>query len=277
MGGGARTIRLLTTVTAIMSTAPLLSPIVGSGLLIVFEWPSVFWALMVFGAVIAAATFLFVPETRPRADSGAVGSSPILSAVNALFRSRDFVVGTLLTATVFGGYAVLLSIGASVAEVPYGIPPQLFGFLFAIAALALVAGSVCARLVAPRLGVERVVMTGTVIAALAGAGLLIVGAGTPSLLALWVAVTGYLLAFGMLFPTGTAMALEPAGRMAGLGASLIGAIQMLTGAAAATLGAALFDGSHVALSTPMGSAGLLCLLFRLADLAANRRPPTPTP
>ena len=179
MGGGARTIRLLTTVTAILSAAPLLSPIVGSGLLIVFEWPSVFWALMVFGAVIALATFLFVPETRPQADGGAVRFPPILSAVNALFRSRDFVVGTMLTATVFGGYAVLLSIGASVAEVPYGIPPQLFGFLFAIAAVALVIGSVCARLVAPRLGLERVVTTGAVIAGLAGAGLLIVRSWSP--------------------------------------------------------------------------------------------------
>ena len=276
MGGGARTIRLLTTVTAILSAAPLLSPIVGSGLLIVFEWPSVFWALMVFGAVIALATFLFVPETRPQADGGAVRFPPILSAVNALFRSRDFVVGTMLTATVFGGYAVLLSIGASVAEVPYGIPPQLFGFLFAIAAVALVIGSVCARLVAPRLGLERVVTTGAVIAGLAGAGLLIVGAGAPSLAVLWTAVAVYLLAFGMLFPTGTAKALEPAGRMAGLGASLTGAMQMLTGAAAATLGAALFDGSHVALSTPMGIAGLLCLLIRLADLATNQRRTNPS-
>ena len=123
MGGGARIIRLLTTVTAIMSTAPLLSPIVGSGLLMVFEWPSVFWALMVFGAVLALATFLFIPETRPRTDGGEVGPPPILAAVSALFWSRDFVGGTLLTATVFGGYAMLLSIGASVAEVPYGIPP----------------------------------------------------------------------------------------------------------------------------------------------------------
>ena len=142
--------------------------------------------------------------------------------------------------------------------------------------MALVTGSVCARLVAPRLGLERVVTTGAVIAGLAGAGLLIVGARAPSLAVLWTAVAVYLLAFGMLFPTGTAMALEPAGQMAGLGASLIGAMQMLTGAAAATLGAALFDGSHVALSTPMGIAGLLCLLTRLADLATNQRRSTPS-
>ena len=271
MGGGARTIRLLTTVTTILSAAPLLSPIVGSGLLMVFEWPSVFWALAVFGVAMALATYLFLPETRPRIDGGGAATSSILIATKSLFRSRDFVVGTLLTATVFGGYAVLLSIGASVAEVPYGIPPQLFGFLFAVAALALVAGSVCARLVAPRLGVERVVTTGSVIAGLAGAGLLLVGAGSPTLPVLWAAVTGYLLAFGMLFPTGTAKALEPAGRMAGLGASLIGAMQMLVGAVGAALGAALFNGSHAALSTPMGIAGLLCLFCRLADLATDRQ------
>ena len=277
MGGGARTIRLLTTVTAILSAAPLLSPIVGSGLLAVFEWPSVFWALAVFGVVMALATYLFLPETRPQIDRDAADTPSIPVAVKTLFRSRDFVVGAMLTATVFSGYAVLLSIGAAVAEVPYGIPPQHFGFLFAVAALALVMGSVCARLVAPRLGVERVVTTGAVIAGLAGAGLLLVGAGSPTLPVLWAAVTGYLLAFGMLFPTGTAKALEPAGRMAGLGASLIGAMQMLVGAAAATLGAAIFDGTHAALTTPMGITGLVCLVCRLIDLVTYRRRTNPSP
>ncbi len=275
MGGGTRTIRLLTTVTAIMSAAPLLSPIVGSGLLVVFEWPSVFWALSVFGAVIALATFLFIPETHPRTAGEVLGSPSFLLALGILFRSRDFVVGTTLTATVFGGYAVLLSIGASVAEVPYGIAPQFFGFLFAVAAVALVAGSVGSRYLAPRLGMERVVTTGSVLAGVAGVSLLLVGPGTPSLPVLWAAVTGYLLAFGMLFPTGTAKALEPAGRMAGFGASMIGAIQMTTGAAAAALGAALYDGTHIALGTLMGVAGLLCLFWRLADLATNRQRRTP--
>lgn len=271
LGGGARTVRILTTMTAIFSAAPLLSPIAGSGLLVVFDWPSVFWALAVFGAVLALAAFIFVPETRPRIDGSASSGPSILSAMGTLFRARDFLMGAILTMTAFGGYAVLLSIGASVAETPYGIAPQSFGFLFALAAVALVIGSVSARFMAPRFGLEKVVTTAAVIAGLAGAVLFIVGAGTPSLYVLWAAVSGYLLAFGMLFPTGTAKALEPAGRMAGLGASLLGAMQMLTGAATATLGAALFDGTHIALSTPMGIAGLLCLFWRLCEVLLFRR------
>ena len=84
-------------------------------------------------------------------------------------------------------------------------------------------------------------------------------------------VFGYLLAFGVLFPTATAKALEPAGRMAGLGASLIGAMQMLCGAGAAALASALFDGSQFTLSWAMGAAGVLCLVWRAGDLAIKQR------
>ena len=271
MGGGARTLLLLTTMTAILSAAPLLSPIAGSALLVVFEWPSVFWALAVFGVVMALASFLFVPETRPETDADRPTFGRLLTDVGTLFRARDFVVGTVVTSTVFGGYAVLLSIGAVVAEVRYGVAPQAFGFLFAVAAVALVVGSVGARFMAPRLGVERVVTTGAVLAGLAGVALLLVGRGNPGLPMLWAAVAGYLLAFGMLFPTATAKALEPAGRMAGLGASLIGAMQMLCGAAGAAVSASLFDGSHQALTSAMGGAALLCLLWRMIDLSVGRR------
>tara|TARA_Y100001934_G_scaffold245429_2_gene303657 strand:- start:5440 stop:6654 length:1215 start_codon:yes stop_codon:yes gene_type:complete len=276
MGGGARTVRLLTTMTAIFSAAPLLSPIVGSGLLMVFEWPSVFWALVVFGALLILATVLFIPETRPRTTDGAQTPPSVLNNLGILLRARDFNVGMFLTTTVFAGYAVLLSIGASVAEKPYGIPPQLFGFLFAVAAVASVTGSVSARFMATRLGLERVISTGTAIVGVAGAGFLIIGAGTPSLPVLWVVVACYLLGFGMLFPTGTAKSLGPAGRMAGLGASVLGAVQMLTGAAAAALGAVMFDSTNFALSTLMGAAGLLCLVIRAIDMAAQRNTKTPS-
>lgn len=269
MGGGVRTVRLLTTMTAIFSAAPLLSPIVGSLLLMVFDWSSVFWALGVFGALLIFATILFIPETRPKTVSDVHKSPSALISLGTLFRTPDFVVGILLTTTVFGGYAVLLSIGATIAEDPYGIPAQLFGFLFAAAAVASVAGSVGARVMAPSLGLEKVITTGSTIVGVAGVGFLIIGAGTPSLTVIWVAVACYLLGFGMLFPTGTAKSLEPAGRVAGLAASVLGAIQMLTGAGAAALGAMLFDSTHFALSTLMGCAGLLCYLIRIVDRATK--------
>ena len=129
----------------------------------VFDWSSVFWALGVFGALLIFATILFIPETRPKTVSDVHKSPSALISLGTLFRTPDFVVGILLTTRVFGGYAVLLSIGATIAEDPYGIPAQLFGFLFAAAAVASVAGSVGARLMAPSLGLEKVITTGSTI------------------------------------------------------------------------------------------------------------------
>ncbi|MHA1129004.1 MAG: hypothetical protein ACTSRN_08670, partial [Alphaproteobacteria bacterium] len=87
----------------------------------------------------------------------------------------------------------------------------------------------------------------------------------------WGAVCIYMLAFGLILPSAQAVALEPAGDMPGFASSVLGAMLMLAGALGAMVAAALFDGSHTAISGTMTIFGTLAVACLVAARLYDRR------
>ena len=92
----------------------------------------------------------------------------------------------------------------------------------------------------------------------------------PSLPVYWGGVCAYMLAFGLILPTGQALAMEPAGEFPGFASSVLGAVLMLVGALGATLAGVLFNGSHTAISGTMAIFGVLVVGCFLAGRAYDR-------
>lgn len=265
-GGGPATAALISTMTVVLGAAPLLAPAIGSGLLVLFDWPAIFWFLGLFGLLTAAATYAYVAESLPAEKRRAPSLAVRLRGAGQLFSAGEFLVGVGLSASIFGGYAALLSLGAVVALERFDVPGEAFGPLFTLAAVAFVAGSVIARQGIGRFGVQRVLTLGAMIAGAAGAGMALAAMTEPALPLFWALVGLYVLAFGMLLPAATALALEPAAEMAGFGSSLIGALQVLAGACGAQIAAAgLWSSSYLGLCWVMALAAFLCLGVRLAS------------
>jgi DHA1 family bicyclomycin/chloramphenicol resistance-like MFS transporter len=269
LGGGTATATLLATMTIILGGAPLLAPALGSLLVALFPWPAIFWFLGLFGLAAAAATLAFVPETHAVPSRRPMSLSQMAADAVTLFSNRDFVVAGALSCTIFGGYAALLSSGAAVTAVRYGVSAEAFGPLFGVAALAYVGGASVARRTVPRRGPRRVLAFSGIVAGAAGAFLVALSFAEPELPVLWSGVALFVAAFGMLGPSAMAVALEPAGRMAGFASSLLGTGTILSGAVGAVIAAALFDGTHRTLCWTMGGAGLIC--FTLWALGQARR------
>ena len=259
-GGGQRTARLLATIAMIFGAAPMLAPVLGSGLLLVTDWTGQFWFLAGLGVALVFAAQRFVgPGARGPRPRDAVKSS-YLGTVAKLLRERDFVVGCGALMSVFFGYATLISIGSAMTETRYGISPAGFGPLFALAASAVIFGPWLGRRILRTRSTVFALRVGAGICALASLALLIMAGLNASLPVLWSAVFGYVLGFGMLIPLANAIALEPAGEAAGLASSLLGAAPTLAGAAGAGLAAgAGFASPYQAICTIMGGSGLLCL------------------
>ena len=270
-GGGPATAALISTMTVVLGAAPLLAPAIGSGLLVLFEWPAIFWFLVLFGMATAVSCYLVLSESLPRERRRRLSLAGPLAASRRLFAARDFLVGVGVSGTIFAGYAALLSLGAAVALERYDVAAEAFGPLFTLAAVAFVAGSVIARQGVRRFGVQAVLTLGAGIAGLAGAGLALAAGADLALPVFWGLVGLYVLAFGLLLPAATALALEPAGEMAGFGSSLIGALQVLAGALGAQLAATgPWPDSYAALCWVMAGAAGLCLAVRLLSLAVRR-------
>ncbi len=261
LGGGARTAQALSAATIFLGGAPLLAPLSASGLLVIGDWRWIFWALVIFGAVVTASALLFVPETHPPEKRSVPSVREMWRETRQLLVTPGFFYGTSIVMAVFFGYMALLGIGSAVTEEAYGLPPTLFGPLFSVNALAFVAGAAAATRLANRYGVSAVIRGGAIIALVAGSYLLSLSLVTPSLAVLWSGIVIFQLSFGTLLALAIARALEPAGKIAGTASSVMGFVQTLLSASGAFVAAALFDGTHRSLCWVMGSAAIIIFVL----------------
>ncbi|SMF64786.1 MFS transporter, DHA1 family, bicyclomycin/chloramphenicol resistance protein [Tistlia consotensis] len=279
-GGGPATATLIARMTAIMGLAPLVAPAIGSGVLALGDWRQIFWLLAGFSLLLLLGVrrVLDGPDSERRrpGSRAALPFADYLRLLGPLFRAPEFYLGTAISSSAFLGYAGFLAVGATVAEQRYGVSPEAFGLLFAFNAGSFILGSFAARLAARRLGREAVLLGGAAIALAAGIGLgLIHDRAVPTVL-FWSLLCLYLLAFGILLPSATAMALEPGGGSAGLASSLIGAVQVVSGALGTALAASGFAGGlHSTLCLMMAGASAVSFGLALLGRALLRRPAWP--
>jgi DHA1 family bicyclomycin/chloramphenicol resistance-like MFS transporter len=269
-GGGPETAALISTMTVIIGGAPLIAPSVGSGLLTLGHWRWIFGFLVVFGLCLLVGIYLFLGQRKRRARREAMTVSAYARSALPLFRAPDFLLGIGISSSIFCGYAAFLAAGATVAHVRYGVSPEAFGPLFSIAAIAFTVGSVTARRSLRRTHVRRLLLIGAAVALAGGIGFAAIREAHPPLAGLWVLICLYILCFGLLVPTATAMALEPAGANAGLAASIIGTVQSLAGGLSSKLVATgLFGDSYRSLCLIMAVSTVAALVF--AVISYRRR------
>lgn len=247
--------RLMTVLGAILTISTMFAPVLGSGLLVLFSWRSLFIALTLLSLGFLAYTLLVLAETgRHRPERFTFGF--LAHAGRYLLTNRKFLVPMLAGGMVFGGYASLGATGAIIAETRYGVVPEAFGALIAIAALvntlgALSAGQLLKYVTLRQIGNGAACALAFVVVVHLGLSSL-----NPDLQVFWISVCAYVVMFGVIYPTAFASAMEPADEMPGFAASIMGSIQMAFGALGAFLASNLYDGTSAAIHYTMALFGM---------------------
>ena len=233
---GAAGARYLSRLMMVIGLAPILAPVVGGQLLRFTSWRGVFVALAVLGLALTAIGARLLPETLPRERRRAAGLGITLRTFAQLLADRRFV-GFVLIVGLGGGAMIGYVAGSSfVLQEVYGASPQLYGVLFGLNAVFLVAGAqVNAHLLATRsprsllrVGLVMLVVAGValvVIVSLPKAGLATVMAPLMLQMASWSFVQANALA----------LALTDHPEVAGTAAALLGVSQYAFGAFTAPL------------------------------------------
>jgi DHA1 family bicyclomycin/chloramphenicol resistance-like MFS transporter len=259
---GPRAVQTLSYITLTMSIAPLVAPIIGGFLINHFGWQAIFLFLGSFGLLLLTATVLLLPESLKDPDPRALRLDRLLSNAGAFFSNRRAVGCTLINSFVFAGLFTFLSGSPFVLIDLYGVPVARFGFYFALSALGLIMGAFINGRLAHRFSGERVMQGG--FALLLGAGALLVAVAWLRLggpLVLMLPIMAYVMALALIQPNSIAAAMEPLPHMAGLAASLMGAIQMGGGSLCGLAVAALYD------RTPMPMSGTIAAMALCAFLS----------
>ncbi len=257
---------LAATATAIL-VAPMLAPSLGGLAIEWLDWRAVF----ALSALLGAAVFWFAArnlrETRP-ADRSAGPSLRFWSSYRRLLGLREFRAYLVFGACMVSMIYTFVTGAPYVAIDVLDVSPARFGLLLFLPAFASFAGFIVAARVTHRIGSQRMMRGGAVIA-LAGAvpmaAFAVAGIWHP----LTLFVPGMLLGFAnaIAAPSSTIGAISRDPAIAGAASGLVGFLQLVTAAIATQLVAALTAHSPV----PLAVVVLVLCLVGLVGLVALRQ------
>jgi DHA1 family bicyclomycin/chloramphenicol resistance-like MFS transporter len=266
-------------ITMAMLVAPMLAPLVGGYLDHWFGWRSTFFAVLAVGAVVLTLAWLLLHETH---HDRRIGEGPL-----AMLRG----FGVLLRDAAFAGYALNVSFTTAVffaflAGAPYIMielmqrPSSEYGLYFMMNAFSYMAGNFASGRFATRIGPDRMIFTGSMLA-LAGVALLTALALGTSMIPLFlfgpVMLVG--IANGLSLPSAIASAISLRPDLAGTASGLVGFLQMMVGALATLLVGKLQDDTAFPMAAVMSAAAIIAFLgYCLARAAlALRAAAVPSP
>jgi DHA1 family bicyclomycin/chloramphenicol resistance-like MFS transporter len=219
--------------SAVNSVAPVIAPLLGAGILVTLGWRHLYSVLALVGLALVVMVAVALPETSPRVERELIGAYR-----RVLQLPRTLGLGLLVGASFFGYFALIA--GSSFALIDeLHISSTQFAFAFAINASSFIVAAALQGWLARKIDPEILLGTGAGITLLAALLTFAVDTYAPSVGAF--VATWTLYAFGIAFalPGSMATVLIAARRDAGLAAGLLGAAQMLGGAAGSSVNGAL--------------------------------------
>ena len=255
--------RVLSLTFVVFLMVPVIAPTLGALILKIAPWRAVFRVFAAFAGCVGLWTYMRLPETLHPEYRLALAPGKILAAYRAVLWNRIPLCYSL---------AVMLLVGALISYV--SMMPQIFGSVFHHASwmptmFALCAGSMgIASLLNSRIvehyGMRRISHLALMCYLAATAVHLAVALmGFESVTSFVVLQSMSMGSFALVAPNFGALAMEPLGAVAGVGASVQGFVTTCGGAVVASAIGRQFADSTVALTGGALVCGLLCLLVVL--------------
>ena len=234
--GGTEAARFFSTLGAVISLGPIVAPAIGGAVLLVTTWPGVFGFLAAVGVVLFGAVLLGTRETLPRERRRPASLGLALVTYRELLTHRRFMAYTLAAALAFAALFAYISASSFVYQRVFGVSPQVYGLLFGLNGLAILALERRQRTARPHAPAGRASdswplrANATVAALLAIAA--IAGGGAAAIIPLLFAFAGTM---GFIMANAITLALEGERERAGSASAVFGFLQFAAGAAVAPL------------------------------------------
>lgn len=257
--------RIMSFVMAVFILVPAIAPSIGQILINLSGWQATFVLLVVMAAVTWTWFSLRQPETLAPADRRKLSLRSIGQGIVYICKTRAAIGYTICAGIIFGPFLAYLSLAQRVFQDIYDTG-EAFSLWFGAAALAIGSASIVNSRLVERLGMRFLSNLALVLTALvSGAFLLMIWSwdGLPpfALFLGWLLITFF--GMGLLFGNLNALAMEPLGKMAGLGAAVVGSLSTVIALPLAyAIGEVLVD-SVTPLVIGFGSAAALTLLLSL--------------
>lgn len=222
--------RMMSFVMLVTTIAPLLAPILGGWMLILWSWHAIFWAISLAAVVTTVLVVTQIRETLPVEKRQKFNLRTTLRNFLSLFRHKRVFSYMLASGFSFAGMFSFLNAGPFVYIELNHISPQNFGYYFALNVVFLffitLLNSRCVR----RFGPLAMFRFGLLIQFAMGVWLMIVSALNLGFLPMVFGVAMFIGCVAMVSSNAMAVILDEFPHMAGTASSLAGTLRFGVGA-----------------------------------------------
>ena len=266
--------RIMSIVTAVFILVPIIAPAIGQGLIWAGGWRFTFVGLSALSISVAIWFALRLPETLAHENRRPFQPKALAAGLREVLKTRQTMGYTLAAGLITGAFIGYLGSAQKIFHEVFKVGDY-FAALFALAALAIGAASLVNASLVMRMGMYRLTCWALYALILLAIGfwlVLIPYAGVPPL---WMFVVWQMATFfcvGILFANINALALEPLGHMAGLGAGFVGSISFFISLPLATVIGSAFNLTVFPMVIGFAALGLATYLsVRWTEIGNTRR------
>ncbi len=242
---GVEMSKMMSAMSMLFVLAPAFAPTIGSTILHWTSWHGIFFALVLFAAVVGLGLST-IPESLPKERRNDHGFKDEFKAYKEILRNHDFRAASIVT--MGGSFVTFAYVSSSPAVLmgEYGVSRSTFGILFGLISIGLLASSRINIMFVTKVGIHKMLLGFTAVQSTSAAVVLLCAIFHAPL---WILLIFVIICFGCAPGMGgnaVTMAMHPFPEKAASTAALLGMLQML---ASGFIGAALsFMHSHIVIN-----------------------------
>jgi MFS transporter, DHA1 family, multidrug resistance protein len=221
--------RVMSFIMMVFILVPMLAPSFGQAILLMFSWHHIFSSFLVIGLLTGIWFFVRQPETLPKDQRSPFSWRQLAISSKYILTHRMVMFYTIAMGLIFGGFLAYISASQTVFQQIYDTG-ELFPLYFALLAFSIGLASFINGNLVMRLGMRKLcnwAMFGWMFFSLILTVLCLLNDGIPPLWQFVSVLFGAFFCIGILFGNVNSMAMQPLGKMAGLGAAIIGSLSSL--------------------------------------------------
>tara|TARA_R110002167_G_scaffold19262_1_gene71309 strand:- start:3352 stop:4584 length:1233 start_codon:yes stop_codon:yes gene_type:complete len=260
--------RVMSFIMMVFILVPMLAPSFGQAILFWFSWQYIFSSFLIFGLVTGLWFFIRQPETLPKEKRLTFSWSQLWVSSKFILTNKLVMFYTISSGIIFGAFLAYISSSQTLFQDIYDTG-DLFPLYFALLAFSIGFASFINGHLVMRLGMRTLctwAMIGWLIFTAVLTAFCFAYDGIPPLWQLICILFCAFFCIGIMFGNINAMAMQPLGDMAGLGAAIIGSLGSIISVPTAVLVGSFIDDTvtPVALGF-LGFGALSFVLYWYAD------------
>ena len=220
--------RIMSFITVVFLLVPIIAPAMGKFVLDHYNWQAIFYIQLIFSVLVSFWFWKRQPETLSLENRVKFTSHIFPDGLKELFKFKKTIAFTLVSGFITGSFMVYLSASQQVFHTQYNLKEE-FPFIFAGLAVAIGMATFLNGTFVLKYGMEKII--NTALFTFCGVSLLYIilfyNTPNPSVYVLLAFFAMQFFAIGFLFGNLRAMAMEPIGHIAGIGAAITGFISTM--------------------------------------------------